>query len=592
MAKKVNGNIDGIRKSLLDRLEALYDLPPQHGIISLEAAEEIAYISSQINREISIYIHRNGTIKDVSVGVDDSAPLSAMHDRRSDMRLSRIRCIHTHPNGSSKLSGADISALKALKLDAMVALALTESGQIYEISIAMLEPDVSGDFDVSIHEELSPIELENDRWIDEIKRNDSLFGASIYETEDNIERAFLIGIDSEVSLEELEALCESAGAQCVGMAFQKRIKPDASTFIGSGRANMLAQEVQNTAATLIIADDELSNVQRLNLERICGARVIDRTTLILDIFAQRAKSREGKLQVELAQLAYSAGMLVGRYDALSRLAGGIGTRGPGETKLESDRRKIRTRISKLKKQLETLESQRELQRKSRTENELPVVALVGYTNVGKSLMLNRISGADAYEKDELFATLDTMSRRVELENGSEFILIDSVGFIRKLPTQLIEAFHSTLEEAVQADILILVSDASDEQILEKREVVNDVLRQIGATTQPRIEVLNKADLLESENAIKIPGAIKVSAKTGEGIDVLLSKISEEIGKAQRKYEVLVSYDNYSLLNELRLGGRIIKEVHMQDGTMVEFKIDSVQFERIKSKYPEIIFSAI
>ena len=592
MANKVNGNIDGIRKSLLDRLEALYDLPPQHGIISLEAAGEIADISSQINREISVYIHRNGTIKDVSVGVDDSAPLSAIQDRRSDMRLSRIRCIHTHPNGSSRFSGADISALKALKLDAMVALALTESGKIYEISVAMLEPDESGDFNINTFEALSPLELESDKWLDEIKRNDSLFGASIYETEDNIERAFLIGIDSEVSLEELEALCESAGAQCVGMAFQKRAKPDSSTFIGSGRANMLAQEVQNTAATLIIADDELSNVQRLNLERICGARVIDRTTLILDIFAQRAKSREGKLQVELAQLAYSAGMLVGRYDALSRLAGGIGTRGPGETKLESDRRKIRTRISKLKKQLETLESQRELQRKSRTENELPVAALVGYTNVGKSLMLNRISGADAYEKDELFATLDTMSRRVELENGTEFILIDSVGFIRKLPTQLIEAFHSTLEEAVQADILLLVSDASDEQILEKREVVNDVLRQIGATTQPRIEVLNKADLLENNDEIKIPGAIKVSAKTGEGIDVLLQKISEEIGKAQRKYQVLVSYDNYSLLNELRLGGRIIAEEHTHEGTMVEFKIDSVQLERIKSRYPEINFEAV
>ncbi|NLJ64339.1 MAG: GTPase HflX [Christensenellaceae bacterium] len=592
MANKVNGNIDGIRKSLLDRLEALYDLPPQHGIISLEAAGEIADISSQINREISVYIHRNGTIKDVSIGVDDSAPLSAIQDRRSDMRLSRIRCIHTHPNGSSRFSGADISALKALKLDAMVALALTDSGKIYEISVAMLEPDESGDFNINTFEALSPLELESDKWLDEIKRNDSLFGASIYETEDNIERAFLIGIDSEVSLEELEALCESAGAQCVGMAFQKRAKPDSSTFIGSGRANMLAQEVQNTAATLIIADDELSNVQRLNLERICGARVIDRTTLILDIFAQRAKSREGKLQVELAQLAYSAGMLVGRYDALSRLAGGIGTRGPGETKLESDRRKIRTRISKLKKQLETLESQRELQRKSRTENELPVAALVGYTNVGKSLMLNRISGADAYEKDELFATLDTMSRRVELENGTEFILIDSVGFIRKLPTQLIEAFHSTLEEAVQADILLLVSDASDEQILEKREVVNDVLRQIGATTQPRIEVLNKADLLENNDEIKIPGAIKVSAKTGEGIDVLLQKISEEIGKAQRKYQVLVSYDNYSLLNELRLGGRIIAEEHTHEGTMVEFKIDSVQLERIKSRYPEINFEAV
>ncbi len=592
MANKVNGNIDGIRKSLLDRLEALYDLPPQHGIISLEAAGEIADISFQINREISVYIHRNGTIKDVSVGVDDSAPLSVIQDRRSDIRLSRIRCIHTHPNGSSRFSGADISALKALKLDAMVALALTDSGKIYEISVAMLEPDESGDFNINTFEALSPLELESDKWLDEIKRNDSLFGASIYETEDNIERAFLIGIDSEVSLEELEALCESAGAQCVGMAFQKRAKPDSSTFIGSGRANMLAQEVQNTSASLIIADDELSNVQRLNLERICGARVIDRTTLILDIFAQRAKSREGKLQVELAQLAYSAGMLVGRYDALSRLAGGIGTRGPGETKLESDRRKIRTRISKLKKQLETLESQRELQRKSRTENELPVAALVGYTNVGKSLMLNRISGADAYEKDELFATLDTMSRRVELENGTEFILIDSVGFIRKLPTQLIESFHSTLEEAVQADILLLVSDASDEQILEKREVVNDVLRQIGATTQPRIEVLNKADLLENNDVIKIPGAIKVSAKTGKGIDALLQKISEEIGKAQRKYQVLVSYDNYSLLNELRLGGRIIAEEHTHEGTMVEFKIDSVQLERIKSRYPEINFEAV
>ncbi len=323
-------------------------------------------------------------------------------------------------------------------------------------------------------------------------------------------------------------------------------------------------------ANLIIVDDELTGIQTNKLEELTGLKVIDRTTLILDIFARRANSSEGKLQVELAQLNYNSTRLIGRHQALSRLAGGIGTRGPGESKLEIDRRRIRERMADLRKELKELEQQRAIRRKSRERSQLPVVALVGYTNTGKSTLLNLISGADVYVKNELFATLDAVSRRVELPEGDAFILVDSVGFIRKLPTELVEAFHSTSPD-----------------VLMQREVVEQVLQKLGATTQPRIDVLNKSDLHQDDGYPIIPGALRISAATGENIDVLIDKIAQLIRSKERPYLVMVPFSQYVLLNDLRQAGRVLEEKHEDDGTLVKVMLDAAAVGRLSSRYGQV-----
>ncbi|MDO5022063.1 MAG: GTPase HflX [Eubacteriales bacterium] len=580
---KINGNTDGIKISLLEELEALdsteYD---RSAFVPESLANSVAQITAKINREIAIYLSRDGRILDISIGVDSSVSLSHISLRRSEKSLSAVRCIHTHPNGDSTLSRPDLSALKSLRLDAMVALGVDENGKMTEFSTAFMDFS-SPEEDILQFNHVSVKHLESPLWFQNIIEPNK--SEEFFDTGHNIERAFLLGTDSEESLEELAALAESAGALVVGRAFQKRLKPDVATFIGSGKASQVAQEVQVGNANLIIADEELSNVQLNNLEKLLSGRVIDRTTLILDIFASRAKSREGKLQVELAQLNYKAGKLVGQYEQLSRLAGGIGTRGPGESKLESDRRKIRDRIAFLKRQLKELERQRDLQRKQRRQNAVPVVALAGYTNVGKSSLLNTIAGADAYEKDELFATLDTLTRKVTLKDGVSFLLVDSVGFIRKLPTELIEAFHSTLEEAVQADLIIIVSDAADPNISEKHRIVEEVLSKIGATEQKRIEVINKCDLLEDKNSLNIPNAIMVSAKSGEGIEKLLNTIAKHIKSRQKNYDIFVPYSEYDIISALREAGNIITEEHQELGTLFKVSLNQQQLGKLLAKSP-------
>ena len=384
------------------------------------------------------------------------------------------------------------------------------------------------------------------------------------------ERAVLVGIDTEKSLDELEALAESAGAKVVGRSFQKRPKPHSATFIGSGKAQELQLDAQAQEADVIIVDDELTGAQTKNLEEIIGLKVIDRTTLILDIFAQRAQSGEGKLQVQLAQLKYRSGRLLGQGLILSRLGGGIGTRGPGESKLEIDRRRIREQITNLKKELDALQKQRQLRRKSREKNAVPIVSLVGYTNTGKSTLLNRITGAGVYAENKLFATLDAVSRRVELPDGGEFLLVDTVGFISKLPHDLVEAFHSTREEAALSDVLVIVSDGASPDTPEQNRVVEEVLAQIGADTQPRIDVLNKCDLVpKGEEILPImPGALHISAKTGAGLDALLSAIAGELRKKEQQFTLLVPFSQFGVVAELRQKGRVIEETYRDDGTLV------------------------
>ncbi|MEJ5186689.1 MAG: GTPase HflX [Candidatus Geothermincolales bacterium] len=348
------------------------------------------------------------------------------------------------------------------------------------------------------------------------------------------ERAVLVGVhwgrlsqnEMEDSLEELRSLAETAGAEVVGIVSQRRERPDPATLVGSGKLEEIAALIEEREADLVIFDQDLSPSQQRNLENRLGIKVLDRTALILDIFAIHAHSKEGKAQVEMAQLQYSLTRLTGRGAELSRLGGGIGTRGPGETKLEVDRRRIHQRIKTLRKELKELSQVRRIKRKRRQRFSVPVFALVGYTNAGKSSLLNAISRAGVLVEDKLFSTLDPVTRRVTLPDGRTVLLTDTVGFISHLPHQLVEAFKSTLEEVKEADVLVHVMDASARDLERKVKVVEGILEEIGAGDLPVILVLNKTDLISEERKAELertfPGAVFVSALTGQGLDDLRS----------------------------------------------------------------------
>jgi GTPase len=587
---EIHGNISGIKDSVLREMQALYEYPISGDeYLPEDIARQIARYSSMFNREISLYISRNGELLDITIGAMDSVPLSEWRLRRSQNRLSRVRCIHTHPRGSAELSDVDITALKSLWLDSMSALGVDDTGRITGVSAAFLSEKVGGEPQPVLLPVMPLGKLPQAQWMDLIRAADEQVKQGEGKPISDVpERALIVGIDSEKSLDELQSLCESAGAVVVGRMFQNKGKPDSATFIGSGKAEELAQDTQSLEADLVVVDDELTGAQIRNLESIVKAKVIDRTMLILDIFAQRAKTAEGRLQVSLAQLKYQSGRLIGQGLVLSRLGGGIGTRGPGESKLEIDRRRIREHINDLRHELDTLQKQRSLRRKNRQRNAVPIVALVGYTNTGKSTLLNKLSGADVFVKDQLFATLDAVSRKVTLPGGGEFLLVDTVGFIHKLPHDLVEAFHSTLEEAVLADILVLVNDASSQDVLMQNKVVEEVLENLGAVDQPRIHVLNKCDAAVGEAQCLIPGAIRISAKTGEGLSMLLDAIAAPIRKAERKITLLVPFTQYGMLSDLRTQGRLVGEAHEETGTRVTVMLDEQAFGRLASKYGSLM----
>jgi len=402
---------------------------------------------------------------------------------------------------------------------------------------------------------------------------------------DNMERAVLVGLETAApsawniddSIGELAHLTETAGAAVVATVIQKKGKPDPAYYVGEGKAREIEMVRSATEANLVIFDDELTPAQQRNLEEIIEGRIIDRTELILDIFAQRAATSEGKLQVELAQLNYMLPRLAGRGTEMSRLGGGIGTRGPGETKLEADRRTIRNRISSITRELETVRQRRTVQRQKRRDADLPLVALVGYTNAGKSSLLNTLTGAEVLVEDKLFATLDPTTRRYTLPDGQALLLTDTVGFIQKLPHHLIMAFRATMEEVVDADMLLHVVDASHPQAVEHCEAVFDVLREIDAADHPVITVLNKSDLPESGPMIErlhhaYPKSVAVSAVTGDGLDDLAEMISEELSSWRVRIEELVPYGD-PVLGLIRARGRIISEVYREDGVAIVAEVD-------------------
>lgn len=397
--------------------------------------------------------------------------------------------------------------------------------------------------------------------------------------EKHLTRAILIGADTgeydaESSMDELAELAQTAGAEELARVIQKREAYEAATVIGEGKLAEVRELCGSLGAELLIFDCELTASQIRNVEDETDVRVIDRTMLILDIFAGRAVSRDGKLQVELAQLKYRLPRLMGIGASLSRLGGGIGTRGPGETQLETDRRHIRRRIDKLSAELKELEERRGFTRTRRKKDSVQVGAIVGYTNAGKSTLLNLLTGAGVLAEDKLFATLDPTARSIELPDGRSLLLIDTVGLIRRLPHHLVEAFKSTLEEAASADIIIHVCDAADPEAAEKAEVTLRTLADLGAAEIPVVTVLNKCDLL-AEHIPENSTTVKISAKNSQGIDRLLQVIAANLPETAKRMKLLLPYDKAGYTAKLRENGKVFSEEYTENGVLVDALVDQM-----------------
>lgn len=412
--------------------------------------------------------------------------------------------------------------------------------------------------------------------------------------EQSAEKAVLIAVDTgdydaQVSIDELEELAKTAGAEVLCQMVQKRDTVEGATFVGKGRLKEIAEFCKNNDADVIIADAELSPVQVRNIEDETDTRVVDRTTLILDIFAGRARSKEGKLQVELAQLKYLLPRLTGKGTSLSRLGGGIGTRGPGETKLETDRRHIRRRIQYIRQELDDVQRRRDMQHQRRKKNGVCVVAIVGYTNAGKSTLMNRLTDAGVLQEDKLFATLDPTARKLVLPDGQQIMIVDTVGFISRLPHQLVDAFRSTLEEATYADLILNVCDASSPECLNHIRTTNEILCSLfenGRIDVPVITVFNKCDRVMEEQADFYPfmngeKSVKISAKTGEGIQNLLLEIQKSLPQTRKRVNLLLPFDKGNVVARIRQDGVVHSEEYIPQGIFLDATVEISYLDIIK-----------
>lgn len=400
----------------------------------------------------------------------------------------------------------------------------------------------------------------------------------LYDTSEQKERIIVVGVatsendDTDKSLDELLELAQTAGVETVAKVIQNREKVHPGTYIGKGKIEEVRELVIKHKADTVVCDDELTPAQFNNLSQMLDVKVVDRTVMILDIFAKRASTSEGKLQVELAQLRYRASHLIGGRSELSRLGGGIGTRGPGEQKLEMDRRLIKERITQVRKELEQVKRTRELTRKKRQENPIPVVAIVGYTNAGKSTLLNHLTGAGVLSEDKLFATLDPTTRKLVRENGEEILFTDTVGFIRKLPHHLIQAFRSTLEEAKYADLILHVVDCSNEDMDSQMYTVYETLKKLEVGDKKIITAFNKIDVCDREETLKDLAAdrtVRISAKTGQGIEQMLSAISEVIAEGKQLLDKVFGYDEAGAVSNVRKYGQVMEEEYRNEGIYIK-----------------------
>lgn len=551
--ERLAGKIDGLSRRQCDDLRALsvYAVP-RGEVISEALAQAMLAISSEIKREVAVFIDRSGQILLVSVGQTDKAPVFDLKRKRWIAGYAGVRCVHTHPSGTAHLSEADISALKSLHYDCMVALAVSHSE--IRAAVALLAP-VDGALthaEVLAAEDLSltafmklSVMARVQLFERELTRQPSVA------TDSEKERAILILQPDQraqdavsIAREELEELAETAGLEVVGVVTQ--VMKGNQHKIGAGKLEEIAMLVQNEAADVVVFDQALTPSYNQMLSDRLGVKVIDKTVLILDIFAQRARSREGKYQVELAQLNYLLPRLTGMGTALSRLGGGVGTRGPGETKLETDRRHIRRRIHHITRELENVKNNRQLQRSARMKQRGLQVALVGYTNAGKSTLLNRLTDENIYAADQLFATLDPTTRRLTLDGGETILISDTVGFIRDLPTQLLDAFKATLEELQYADVLLHVVDVAKDGIDERIRVVEEILMSLGLQEKKHILVCNKIDLCEElpvfSAALHYEQKCFVSCETGQGIESLLHILKKMAQASDVVLEMALPYD--------------------------------------------------
>ena len=414
--------------------------------------------------------------------------------------------------------------------------------------------------------------------------------AEMIELQEIDERVILVGVstddrdDTEKSLDELEELAATAGAVAVGRVVQNLEQIHSGTYVGKGKLEEIKDLLWETEATGILCDDELTPVQLGNLEDALNTKVMDRTLIILDIFAERASTNEGKIQVELAQLKYRQSRLAGLGKSLSRLGGGIGTRGPGEKKLETDRRLIQHRIAQLGRELKDVKRHREVTREQRNKTKIPVIAIVGYTNAGKSTLLNHLTGAGVLEEDKLFATLDPTTRNLKLPSGQEVLITDTVGFIRKLPHHLIDAFRSTLEEAKYADIILHVVDASNPQVDEQMYIVYETLKNLEVTDKTVITAFNKQDKVEGNFILrdfKADHVVRISAKTGEGLCILLQVIEDVLREQKVFIEKRYSYAEAGKIQLIRKYGELLSEVYQENGILVQGYVPAEIYERVK-----------
>lgn len=414
--------------------------------------------------------------------------------------------------------------------------------------------------------------------------------AQFFENRQEQERVILVAVHEkqdriqDASLDELAELVKTAGAICVGTLTQNLEYANGVTYLGKGKLEELKAMLVALEATGIVCDTELTPAQMKNLSQILDTKIMDRTMIILDIFAARANTREGKIQVELAQLKYNATMLVGLRDSLSRLGGGIGTRGPGEKKLEMDRRLIREEISKLKRELDAVKKHRETQRKLRSNNSSPVICIVGYTNAGKSTLLNYLTDAQVLSEDKLFATLDPTTRMLQLPNGQNIMLTDTVGFISKLPHHLIQAFRSTLEEAKYSDIVLHVVDASNPDMDRQMYAVYETLQQLDIKDKPIITVFNKLDRLMDKPILKdlrADATVMMSAKEGTGVEQLLEAIENKIAESQTYVEMVIPYKATGILNNIRKFGQLLEEEYQEDGISIKAYVRKQDLARLE-----------
>ena len=587
----IYGNIEGIKKSTLEELEGIYSIKNlKDEICNIEILNIISRVSSFIEREVSVGINRKGNVTSVAIG--DSTSVEVPIIDIEEKRLSGIRVIHTHPNGYCNLSALDLTALLKLKLDAIVSIAIVD-GKIIDFSLGMLtlynnKLETEEKINLSMEDIVSINILDRIRFIENlIKTNDVI--------EDTEEKAILVGSDTKERLEELRERTEACNIPVLKTVFQSRNKIDAAFFIGRGKVLEIASMRQVERANVIIFDDELSGSQVRNLEAALGAKVIDRTTLILEIFATRAKTKEAKIQVELAQLKYRLSRLQGLGTVLSRTGGGIGTRGPGEKKLETDRRHIMETIYDLKDELKKIKRTREVQREKRNKENIPKVSLVGYTNAGKSTLRNVLCDIAAnkesrikekvFEANMLFATLDTTTRALTLSKKGVITLTDTVGFVRKLPHDLVEAFKSTLEEVIYSDLLCHVMDASSDSALDQYKAVNEVLNELGVITKEMILVLNKIDKATEDQIAAIKEvigdneAIEISAREKINLEELLGLIEEKLPYNYRKVEYLIPYEKGDVQSFLHRNARILEEEYKDDGTFMVAEVDDEVYNK-------------